>query len=291
MNLLFAQIISSHGKTYTVECATGIPLIATTRGKKTDFACGDWVNIQQLNQTQAVIESLHPRKTLLYRSDTFRSKSIAANVSQMLIVIASTPSFNDELIARCLIAAAEANIKPLILFNKTDLPNAIAAREKLHLYEKLGYRIVALSAHQDISSLYPILEGETSVLVGQSGMGKSTIINALLPHANARVNTISQVLDSGKHTTTHAALYHINPQSHLIDAPGLQQFGLSHIPKNQMIQYMPDLAPYIGECRFHNCHHLSEPNCAIQNAVEKNLIVPARLNLLFKLQEASKQNK
>jgi ribosome biogenesis GTPase len=280
-----AQIVSSHGTSYTVECADRHRLIASTRGKKTTFACGDWVEIRQLNQAQAIIEKLLPRQTLLYRSDTFRAKLIAANVTQILIVVAPRPRFTDDLIARSLIAAEDARIKPIIILNKTDLPETQEAHEKLQFYYAHQYPVIALSAHQDISALIPLLQGEVSVLVGQSGMGKSTILNTLLPEVQARVNDISVALDSGKHTTTHASLFHLNEHSALIDSPGLQSFGLSHLVPAALIHLMPDLRPYIGQCRFHNCQHRFEPNCAIQLAIAEGKVQAARLALYLRLQD------
>jgi ribosome biogenesis GTPase len=280
-----AQIVSSHGTSYTVECADRHRLIASTRGKKTSFACGDWVEIRQLNQAQAIIEKLLPRQTLLYRSDTFRAKLIAANVTQILIVVAPRPRFTDDLIARSLIAAEDARIKPIIILNKTDLPETQEAHEKLQFYYAHQYPVIALSAHQDISALIPLLQGEVSVLVGQSGMGKSTILNTLLPEVQARVNDISVALDSGKHTTTHASLFHLNEHSALIDSPGLQSFGLSHLVPAALIHLMPDLRPYIGQCRFHNCQHRFEPNCAIQLAIAEGKVQAARLALYLRLQD------
>jgi ribosome biogenesis GTPase len=286
-----AQIVASHGKSYIVQCRDRTRLIASTRGKKTDFACGDWVEIQQLNQEQAVIESLLPRQTLLYRSDTFRSKLIAANVTQILIVVAPRPSFTDDLISRSLIAAEEAHIKPVIILNKTDLPEIKAARKQLQFYRHYHYPIIELSARQDISALVPLLQNETSVLVGQSGMGKSTIINTLLPHAQVRVNEFSVALDSGKHTTTHASLFYLDENSALIDSPGLQSFGLYHLAPEALIHFMPDLQPYIGQCRFHNCQHRSEPGCAIQTAIAKGEVQASRLAFYQRLQdELTKQS-
>lgn len=287
-----AQIVASHGKSYIVECTDKSRLIASTRGKKTDFACGDWVDIRVLNREQAVIEQLRPRQTLLYRSDSFRSKLIAANVTQVLIVVAPRPSFNDELIARSLIAAEAAGVKPAIILNKIDLPEVVTARQALQFYRGHDYPVIELSAKQDISPLLPIMHNETSVLVGQSGMGKSTILNALVPGAHARVGDISAVLDSGKHTTTYASLYHLNETSALIDSPGLQTFGLNHIAPDTLIHFMPDLYPYTGQCRFSDCRHLNEPDCVIQAAVGKKEIRRSRVDLFHRIQgELARQPK
>ncbi|MDR3410257.1 MAG: ribosome small subunit-dependent GTPase A [Formivibrio sp.] len=285
MSQTSARIIASYGRSYIIETPDGIRRTASARGKKTDFACGDQVTIKLINAEQAVIEKAQARKTLLYRSDQWREKLIAANVTQIVIVVAPVPSWFDELIGRCLIAAEAAGIHPLICLNKSDLPEAAAAREKLASYARLGYDLVEVSALQDIEPLRAHLKGHTSVLVGQSGMGKSTLTNALIPDANARVNDISIALDSGKHTTTHAALYKLDEQSELIDSPGLQSFGLAHIKVEELPGYFPEFRELLGKCRFHNCRHRQEPSCALHAAVDSGQVPSTRLELLQRLQD------
>ncbi len=280
-----ARIVTSYGKVYIVELADGRRFSASTRGKKTDYACGDQVDIDVINLEQAVINKALKRKTLLYRSDAWRSKMIAANVTQIVIVVATEPSFSDELISRALIAAEAEGIRPVICLNKCDLPVADTARTRLAYYSGLGYPVVEISAMQDLAPLEPWLEGQVSVLVGQSGMGKSTITNALIPEAKARVKEISIALDSGKHTTTHAQLYKLNATSELIDSPGLQSFGLAHIGVEELPRLMPDMARHLGQCRFHNCRHRQEPGCAIHEAISNNTIAAERLAFLQRLQD------
>ncbi len=212
MRAAIGQIIRSHGRRFIVE-AEGQTYGCSTRGKRVDFACGDRVEILIQNKEQAVIEESLPRSSLLYRQDEWKTKVIAANVSRILFVIAAVPSPSEELLNRCLIAAEAADIDPVILINKADLPETAALVEKLQPYSKLGYKMITLSAKQDMTPLLPLLDGETCVFVGQSGMGKSTLTNALLPEANARIGDISEALDSGRHTTTHATLYHLHKLS------------------------------------------------------------------------------
>lgn len=276
------QIIRSHGRRFIVE-ADGQTFDCTTRGKRVDYACGDIVDILIQNREQAVIERAHERRSLLYRQDEWKTKVIAANVTRILFVIAAVPTPNEELLGRCLIAAEAGDIDPVIVVNKSDLPETAALLGKLQLYVNLGYKLVTLSAKQDFSPLKPLLSGHTSVLVGQSGMGKSTLTNALLPDANARIGDISEALDSGRHTTTHATLYHLDENSHLIDSPGLQEFGLKHLKSTDLIHYFPEMRRYIGQCRFHNCSHCVEPNCAIIAAAEQGAISKHRLDLLQRL--------
>jgi ribosome biogenesis GTPase len=272
-------VIAAYGRHYLAELPDGEILECVPRGKKSDVACGDTVEIERTSANQAVIDSIAPRSTLLYRSDAYKQKIIAANVTQIIVVVATEPSFNDELLARCLIAAHDQSIETLIVLNKCDLPQIEAARAQLAPYGKIGYRVLELSAKQDVAPLLPYLQGHTSVLVGQSGMGKSTLINALIPDALAATREISTVLDSGKHTTTHARLYHLNANSHLIDCPGVQLFGLHHLDFAAIERSFPEFLPYLGQCRFANCSHSHEPDCAIRKATEEGKIDLRRLKL------------
>jgi len=275
-------VVAAYGKRYEVEVADPLTyalrrISCVTRGKKTDLACGDIVTIKLTDSAEGVVESSAPRKTLLYRSSSIKSKILASNVTQIIIVLATQPSFYEALLNRCLVAAEAANIKPLILLNKCDLTEANEAKTKLKLYEALGYQVLHLSAKQDISVLRPYLSNQQSVLVGQSGMGKSTIINALLPDQNVRTQIMSEALDSGKHTTTAAHLYHLDNHSSLIDSPGLQEFGLHHLSTNQIEYAFVEFRPYLGKCRFNNCKHSHEPDCAVLNAVKAGKISASRL--------------
>ncbi len=276
--LLTGTIVAAYGKRFQVELSDDQKRIScVTRGKKTDLACGDNVTLKLTDKHEGVIESTLPRKTLLYRSNAFKSKMLAANVTQIIIVLATQPSFYEALLNRCLIAAEAAGIKALIVLNKCDLADNDDAKQKLALYTGLGYQVLALSATEDISALRPYLQGEASILVGQSGMGKSTIINALLPDADVRTREVSLVLDSGKHTTTAAHLYHLDPHSQLIDSPGLQEFGLHHLSTDELEHAFIEFRPYLGKCRFNNCKHLQEPDCAIKEAMTTNKVTSERL--------------
>jgi ribosome biogenesis GTPase len=271
-------VVGAYGKRYDVELPDHSVISCVTRGKKTDLACGDAVEIKSTASGEGVIEGFLPRKSLLYRSNAYRTKMLAANVTQAVIVLATTPSFYEELLNRCVVAAEAAGIKPLILLNKCDLAEYGETMERLTYYQKLGYEVQPLSAKQDIGPLRHYLNGEVSVLVGQSGMGKSTIVNALLPDLKVRTQEVSQVLDSGKHTTTATHLYHLDDKSDLIDSPGLQEFGLYHLSIEQLEHAFIEFRPHLGKCRFNNCRHLKEPDCAVIAAVDAGTISPKRLS-------------
>lgn len=289
-SLLQGLVVAAYGKRYQVELPDKTKISCVTRGKKTDLACGDIVNIRLTDKREGVVESSEPRKSLLYRSNAFKSKILAANVTQIVIVLATQPSFYEALLNRCLTAAEAANVQPLIVLNKCDLSEANDAKNKLKTYQHLGYPIIYLSAKEDVTPLLPYLNQQQSVLVGQSGMGKSTIINALLPEENVRTQEISNTLDSGKHTTTATHLYHLNENSTLIDSPGLQEFGLNHLTHEDLELAFIEFKPYLGHCRFNDCKHQVEPDCAINQAVGEGKINPARMTFYRELSQELSSN-
>ena len=270
-------VVASFGKRYGVELDDGTQVSCVTRGKKNDLACGDRVEVKMTDTHEAVVENLHPRTSLLFRSNAYKTKTLASNVTQVIIVLATTPSFYEALLNRCLIAAEAANIRALIVLNKCDLADNSEAMKLLSVYQNLGYQVQPLSAKNDIAPLKQWLSKQVSVLVGQSGMGKSTIVNALLPESEVRTQEVSSVLDSGKHTTTAAHLYHLDSESDLIDSPGLQEFGLNHLNIEALEHAFIEFRPFLGKCRFNNCKHLHEPDCAVIGAVETGQVSAVRL--------------
>ncbi len=261
------------------------------RGKKGGAACGDRVNISVTGDGQGVIEDILPRTSLLYRSDAARQKLIAANVSQLIIVVAAIPSFSEELIDRCIAAAEQQRLKVLLVCNKSDLegPSRLAFAT-LALYRELGYRVLQLSAKTDSAPLLSHLRGHLSILIGQSGMGKSTLLNALMPAAGRATADISLALDSGRHTTTHARLYYFNEDTGLIDSPGMQEFGLHHLNCEELAWGFIEFRPYIGQCKFNNCRHGREPGCALAQAMREGKINARRFAFYQKLAVPSSQS-
>ena len=293
MHNLTGIIIAAHGRHYLAQSGTA-KLQCVTRGKKSDVAVGDVVNLTMTSANQAVIESIAERKTLLYRSDQYKSKLLAANVTQLFIVVATEPGFADDLISRALVAAEAAGVRAHIVLNKVDVTASLArTRERLQAYAALGYPIHEVSARTApeaaCATLGPLLAGESTILIGQSGMGKSSLINLLVPDADIAVREISAALDTGKHTTTFTRLYAIDGQTRIIDSPGFQEFGLFHLTEGMLERAFPEFAPYLGKCKYYNCHHSNEPECAIRGAVASGAIAPMRHALYLQLKHESEQ--
>lgn len=298
MTELQGLIIAAHGRHYLALCSDkqqGDKIYqCVTRGKKSDVATGDRVRLRQTSPDQGVIEEILPRDTLLYRSDQYKSKLLAANVTQLFIVVATEPGFSDDLVSRALVAANAAGISAHLVLNKTDIePLLPVARERLALYRTLGYPVHEVSAKNDpegtLLSLKPLLENQSTILIGQSGMGKSSLVNLLVPDADIAVQEISQRLDSGKHTTTFTRLFKINDSASVIDSPGFQEFGLYHLTEGMLERAFPEFGPALGHCRFYNCHHLNEPDCAVLSAVKTGEIHPARHDLYRQLVHEASQ--
>ncbi len=289
---IYGLITSSHGRHYTVE-VDGRSYHTISRGKKSVYVVGDRVVLNIINQEQAQISELIPRESLIYRSDLNRSKLIASNVTQILIVCAVKPNFNRGFLDSCLINAEASQIQAVIIINKSDLSETapFTAEIKALYGDGLGYSIMEVSAHADCSSLTQILDGQCSLLIGQSGMGKSTLMNCLSPQAQAKTGAICKSETSGSHTTTNASLYHLNPSTSLIDCPGLQEFGLMHLELSELSNYFPEMRPLLGQCRFANCQHLSEPGCMITSAVTGGVIHQERYTTYQRICNTLKQKR
>lgn len=280
------RIVASHGRHYMVELDDGTLRQCFPRGKRGGAAVGDRV-VVALNGQEGSIERILERKNLLYRSDDMRTKQFAANVDRLLIVVAPEPMFSDDLAGRALVGAWSAGIEPLILLNKADLPAVAAARVRLEPYRKLGVPIIETDATDTEAtrrSLLPLLQGHCSLLLGQSAMGKSTLLNALVPEARAATQAHSEALGAGRHTTTATRLYHLpDGGGDLIDSPGFQAFGLQHLTPEDIQLGFPEFRKPTETCRFYNCSHRHEPGCGVLAALERGEIAPERHALYERL--------
>jgi len=274
-------VVAGHGRHYIVETPEGVRIICHPRGKRSDCVVGDRVR-WQLTGDEGVIEHVEPRRNLLFRQDEWKTKAFAANLDQILVMVASEPVFSESQLARAMIAAESAGIEAHILLNKADLPQIEAARARLQPYAAMGYAVheIAVKARpaETLAALTPLLAGRTSLVLGPSGAGKSSLINLQIPDARAQIGEISQALNSGRHTTTTTQWYWLDAtrKAALIDSPGFQEFGLKQIAAQDLSNLMPDFAEPSQHCRFYNCTHQHEPGCGVLAAVQTGAITESR---------------
>ncbi|HEX5806379.1 MAG TPA: ribosome small subunit-dependent GTPase A [Macromonas sp.] len=265
-------VVAAHGRHYLVETDSGERLLCHPRGKKAQAVVGDRVWWQPSGD-EGCIEKLQDRRNLLYRQDDIRTKSFAANLDQVLVLLGAEPEFSESQLMRALIAARAQGIPCLVVLNKRDIGAAFERGwQRLAPYRAMGEQVLPLSLKTDdgsLAELNRLLDGKITLVLGPSGAGKSTLINRLVPAAQAQTREISTALNSGKHTTTSTTWYWTDGlrQTALIDSPGFQEFGLRHIEATRLAALMPDFAQYLGQCRFYNCTHLHEPGCAVRERI------------------------
>ncbi|MES2946692.1 MAG: ribosome small subunit-dependent GTPase A [Pseudomonadota bacterium] len=267
-------VVAGFGRHVLVETESGDRVICHPRGKKSQALVGDRVRWLP-SEDEGTIEKVEERSNLFYRQDEMRTKSFAANLDQVLILIAAEPEFSESQLTRALIAAEAARITPIIGLNKSDLKEPFArAWAKLAPYRVMGYQMLPLAIkpktevaanEAQTRELMALLGGKKTLVLGPSGAGKSSLTNLLIPQAKVLTAEISQALNSGKHTTTSTTLYWVDAarSTALIDSPGFQEFGLNHVEPMQLAQLMPDLKARAQNCKFYNCTHLHEPGCGV----------------------------
>ncbi len=275
-------LISHFGRELEIEDASGLLHRCTARRHLGPLAAGDRV-VWRSAAAGCVVLAREPRRSELVRHDgSGKARLMAANVDRLLVVIAPEPAWNAWQLDRYLVAAEHCAIPPAIVVNKVDLLDAAgrsALRERLRAYADIGYPLVFTSSHEQHGQdpLRALLRAHISVVVGQSGVGKSSLVNTLVPDAAARIGAISTASGGGRHTTTAARLYHLPDGGALIDSPGVREFGLERMPPEDVARGFPEFRPYLGRCRFRDCSHLDDPGCAVHRGVEEGTISPARL--------------
>jgi len=264
-------VITRYGQRLLVESESGDLYQCTGRQNIELSVAGDQVIFQKISNNEGVVTALLERENTLKRSQ----KLIASNVDELWLVVAIEPHYQFELIDRYLVVAENANLPINIVVNKIELSNNIQQVENdFSIYESAGYSVIYLSVKNktNIKQFKNFLNDKTHIFLGQSGVGKSSLINELIPDLNLRVNEISIKSKLGKHTTTNTTLYHIPSGGDLIDSPGIREFQLDNLTNKEILSGFKEFKPFIGQCKFRNCAHINEPNCAIKQAVESGKI-------------------
>lgn len=271
-------VVAGFGRHVLVETESGQRVICHPRGKKGQALVGDRVRWLP-SEDEGTIEKIEERSNALYRQDELRTKSFAANLDLVLILIAAEPEFSESQLTRALIAAESAGITPVVALNKSDLVEPFGrAWNKLAPYRTMGYQVMPLAIKPKTTTLpddtqtvalMDLLQGKKTLVLGPSGAGKSSLTNLLVPQAKVLTAEISQALNSGKHTTTSTTLYWVDKArtTALIDSPGFQEFGLHHIEPMRLSGLMPDIKAHAQNCKFYNCTHLHEPGCGVISEV------------------------
>lgn len=293
-------VISRFGQHADVEDANHVCYRCNIRRSVKSLVCGDKVLWRLGKETKhsitGVIEAVHDRTSILSRPDVYDGvKPIAANITQILIVSSVLPAFNADIIDRYLVAAEQTGITPIIVLNKTDLLNETnrdAIEHQLNIYKSIGYQVLYVSnkTQEGLDVLTAQLNKNTSIFVGQSGVGKSTLTNSLMPDLALNTKQVSENSGLGQHTTTVARLFHFNEGGDLIDSPGIREFGLWHLTPEQVCSGFIEFADYIGTCKFRDCKHQTDPGCALVAAAKENKIHTERLTSFQRILTSLSEN-
>lgn len=294
-------VVTRHAKHADVETADGQIFRCNLRRTLKNVVVGDRVSwrlgSEQLQGISGVIEAIYPRQNELSRPDYYDGiKVMASNIDQIIIVSAVLPQLSLNIIDRYLVICELANIPALIVLNKIDLlaeAEREAVQQQLKIYEKIGYNTLCLSAEtgENMETLDRYLAQGTSIFVGQSGVGKSSLINGLLPEVAVQTGAVSEISGLGQHTTTASRLYHLKQGGNLIDSPGIREFGLWHLEAEQITQGYREFQQVLGTCKFRDCKHKTDPNCAVREAVEQGKIDPIRFENYHRLLESREETK
>jgi len=280
-------VVAHLGKGIAVEVGEQILLCQALR-KLDTVVVGDRVLVSISTADQGRVEELLPRRSVLERpSRNDQSRPVAANIDTIFIVLAAEPECDFLLLDQYLAICENCNIEAALIFNKVDMPCPESVAQELQGYKSLGYKLYKVSAMQNIgiADLEAVLCKQTSMFSGQSGVGKSSLTKAFLPEKLLKINSVSKTTRHGRHTTTAATLYHLPKGGHLIDSPGVAIFGLAGLSEAQLAWGYREFQPYIGKCRFNDCKHVNDKDCAVRQAVENAEISANRYRRYLKLRD------
>ncbi|PJG83995.1 small ribosomal subunit biogenesis GTPase RsgA [Caviibacterium pharyngocola] len=294
-------IVTRYSVHADVENASGEIFRCNLRRTLSSVVVGDRViwhkGNEQLQGISGVIEAVLPRKNEISRPDYYDGlKVIAANIDRIIIVSAVLPALSLNIIDRYLVICETANIPAVIVLNKTDLltPEEYEnAAHQLQIYQAIGYQTMMISAKsgENMENFTALLSEGTSILVGQSGVGKSSLINHILPDVQAQIGEVSELSGLGQHTTTSSRLYHLKQGGDLIDSPGIREFGLWHLDQDKITKGYREFQYFLGTCKFRDCKHENDPGCALRAAVEQGKIHPLRFENYHRLIAGLQENK
>ena len=291
-----AVVISRFGQHADIETTDGEVLRCNIRRTVGGLVCGDEVFFRRAKVSDGdlagVIEAIEERRSQLTRPDFYDGvKVVAANIDQILMVSAILPEFTPQIIDRYLVACEDMGIEPILVLNKIDLIDDEGLEfinEILDIYRELGYKVhlVSTKTGEGIDALKQILVGKNNIFVGQSGVGKSTLVNTVLPDADILTKEVSENSGLGQHTTTVSRLHHLPSGGNLIDSPGIREFGLWHLDVERVTWCFKEFREYIGGCRFRDCKHLNDPGCILVEAVDEGKITELRFDSYHRILES-----
>lgn len=292
-------VISRFGQHADIEADDGSTLRCNIRRTVNSLVCGDrvaWRRAPASEQgLQGVIEAVEERRSVLTRPDIYDGiKPVAANIDQIFVVSAPLPAFSAQIIDRYLVACEDIGIRPVLVLNKSDLlnnENSDYILERLEVYRQIGYEVAVVSAKQanGLDQLTSLMASNTSIFVGQSGVGKSSLVNAILPQADIETRIVSDTSGLGQHTTTVARLHRLPNEAALIDSPGIREFGLWHIEPERVTWGFREFRPFIGACKFRDCRHRGDPGCALQEALDNDALDAERLQNYHRIIDSLEQ--
>lgn len=282
----FGQVITRYGQHADIENSEGDIIRCNIRRTIDSLVCGDNIIWRPYTQSDSefagVIEAVEPRSSEFVRPDFYDGlKPVASNIDQILIVSALLPDLTPNIIDRYLVAVEQLDITPVIVINKMDLlseNNKELVEKTIELYQEIGYQVVTLSAKQEdgVEVVHQLLKDKTSVFVGQSGVGKSSLVNAIMPEVNIATKQVSDNSRLGQHTTTASRLYRLEHGGSVIDSPGVREFAMWHLENEQILNGFVEFRPFLNQCKFRDCKHQKDPGCALKQAIKEGQVSEQR---------------